>query len=83
MQNLLRQSASGSSRETLRRLAEEMLSKTQFNELKSKFEVDNFKPSDVIFRLTEDWISLKGKEATLEKFQQILRDNDLNDDAGN
>jgi len=60
-----------------------MLSKTQFNELKSKFEVDNFKPSDVIFRLTEDWISLKGKEATLEKFQQILRDNDLNDDAGN
>jgi len=82
LRNLLENSTLGSTRDKLRELAEYMLSRKEFNSLLPKIEADNFKPSEVIFKLIEGWISYRGREATLENFEQILRDHDLNADAG-
>lgn len=82
LRNLLENSEVGCTRDMLRKLAFDMISRTQFNGLKHKFETDYFKPSEVIFELITMWISFKGNEATLINFEKILRDHQLNADAG-
>jgi len=83
LRSLLQKSRVGSSRVELRELAEDLVSETQFINLLPKFESNfDFNSRDIIFELIPMWISFKGKEATLNNFEKILRDHDLNDEAG-
>jgi len=83
LQELLESSGVATLPEVLRKLAYDMVSETQFNtSLQHKFETDHFKSSEVISKIISLWISYRGKQATLINFEQILRNHDLNAEAG-
>jgi len=83
LQELLENSEISTSKETLKKLARDMVPPKQFNvSLQHKFQMDNFDSSNVISKMLSLWISFKGLGATLSNFEKILRHNDLNAEAG-
>ena len=83
IQNLLEESTLACSKENLRKLADDLVSTKQFNEITSQLDTANVNTSEIIFNLIGMWISSKGNQATLANFEKTLRDHDLNSDAGN
>jgi len=84
LQEILENSDIRSSRETLKKLAENMVSYKEFQTfLQQHFETDVFDSSYVILKIISLWTSCMGDGATLAKFEWILRCHHLNAEAGN
>jgi len=74
LNKLLGNSDIRSSRESLRKLAEDLVSYRQFkSSLQQNFEMDKFNSSEVISKIISLWIEWMGKEATLHNFEKKLR----------
>jgi len=83
LNELLRNSDIRSSREFLRKLAEDSVSYRQFqSSLQKNFAMDHFNSSEVISKIISLWIEYMGKEATLHNFEKKLRNLGLKAIAG-
>jgi len=83
LQELLENSEIRSSRETLRKLSENLVSFKQFKtSLQQKFSMEHIDLSEIISETISLWVIMMGKEATLTNFEKILRRLDLKTIAG-